>query len=242
MLAAVLLMLGAFAAGAQTERVFVTGITEPLLDTRLGAPSDGIIRAKHFKEGDSVQAGDVILELDKRLEELEAERRRFVMQQKKLEWESTAKLFSSSKSISKEELDKKETDYKVAAQEYDIAREEVRRRLVVAPFDGVITDIYHQVGEACDSRQAQDPLARLVDVKHCLFIGNLEARLAAGLKLGEPAQLELDTGASKSLITGKISFISPVVDAASGLVKVKVRFDNPDGKIRPGLAARMFLN
>ena len=37
-------------------------------------------------------------------------------------------------------------------------------------------------------------------------------------------------------IGGKIVFISPVVDPASGLQKVKVLFDNAEGKIRPGVS------
>jgi RND family efflux transporter MFP subunit len=240
-LAVILPAFASLTGSAQSARPVATGITEPFLDTRLSAPSDGILTVKKFKEGDSVKAGDVILELDKRLEELEVERRRAVMEQKKIEWDSTAKLYVNSKSVAKEELDKKETEYKVAAREYDIAQEQVRRRLVIAPFDGVITEIYHQVGEACESRQTQDPLARLVDTKRCFFVSNLDAKAAANLKLGQAAQLEIDTGNSTMSVTGKVSFISPVVDAASGLVKVKVQFDNADGKIRPGLAAKLVL-
>ena len=228
-------------ASAADTTACTAGITEPFLDTKLGAPSDGIISARRVKEGDAVKAGDVILELDKRLEDLEIERRRLVMEQKKFEWESTVKLFSNSKSISKEELDKKETDYKVAAREYEIAQEQMHRRLVIAPFDGVITDIYHQLGEACEARQTQDPLARLVDTKRCLFVSNMEAKAAAGLKLDQPTKLEIETGNAVMAVTGKVSFISPVVDPASGLVKVKVLFENPDGKIRPGLAGKMLL-
>jgi hypothetical protein len=32
-----------------------------------------------------------------------------------------------------------------------------------------------------------------------------------------------------------------VVDSASGLAKVKALFENADGKIRPGLSAKMIL-
>jgi multidrug efflux pump subunit AcrA (membrane-fusion protein) len=32
-----------------------------------------------------------------------------------------------------------------------------------------------------------------------------------------------------------------VVDAASGLARVKAIFDNPDGNIRPGLAATLVV-
>ena len=51
------------------------GITEPYLDATLSAPVAGILGKQFFKEGDRVEAGKVIVELDKRIEELEVSRR-----------------------------------------------------------------------------------------------------------------------------------------------------------------------
>jgi multidrug efflux pump subunit AcrA (membrane-fusion protein) len=70
-------------------------------------------------------------------------------------------------------------------------------------------------------------------------VANIEARAGVGLKLQQPVQLEIDTGASPVLVQGKISYLSPVVDPASGLLKVKAIFENADGKVRPGLAGKM---
>ena len=61
-------------------------------------------------------------------------------------------------------------------------------------------------------------------------------------KLGQTVKLEIDSGAAPVAIEGKISFLSPVVEPASGLQKVKVIFDNADGRVRPGLAGKMILN
>ena len=54
--------------------------------------------------------------------------------------------------------------------------------------------------------------------------------------VGDPALL---TGTAA--LTGKVVFLSPVVDPASGLQKVKLLFDNADGKVRPGLAGKLFI-
>jgi multidrug efflux pump subunit AcrA (membrane-fusion protein) len=59
---------------------------------------------------------------------------------------------------------------------------------------------------------------------------------ATGLRLDEPVKIEMDGGQT---VSGKICFVSPVVDAASGLARFKAIFDNATGSIRPGLAARM---
>ena len=57
----------------------IPGITEPFLDVTLNASVPGIISKRRFQEGDFVKAGDAIIELDQRLEELEVERRQLVV-------------------------------------------------------------------------------------------------------------------------------------------------------------------
>jgi RND family efflux transporter MFP subunit len=133
-------------------------------------------------------------------------------------------------------LEKKHAEYKVALAEYELAKEQVRKRSIVAPYDGFITELFLQVGEAC---QLQQPVLRLVDTRQCYFICNVEARAVQGLRPGQPAHLEIESGPAAVVIQGTISFVSPVVDAASGLMKVKVIFDNPEGKVRPGVAGKM---
>src|SRR5688500_17113127 len=59
------------------------GITEPLLDVLLSAAVPGIVHTQKFKEGDVVKQGDVLCELDRRLEELEKARRQLVVDLRK---------------------------------------------------------------------------------------------------------------------------------------------------------------
>jgi multidrug efflux pump subunit AcrA (membrane-fusion protein) len=95
-----------------------------------------------------------------------------------------------------------------------------------------------EVGEAC---QPYQPIIRLVDTSRCYFVSNLEARLAARLKADQSVKLEVETGAAPVTVTGKLIFISPVVDPGSGLVRIRVLFENREGKVRPGLTAKMLL-
>jgi RND family efflux transporter MFP subunit len=225
-------MLALGPAGA-AELKSVNGITEPFMDVELGASVAGIIHSQLFKEGDVVKKGDVIIELDKRLEELEVDRRKAVMDQNKMTFESTRTLAQNTKSVSKEELAKKEAEYNVSVAEYDIAVEQLAHRLIVAPFPGAITEIQLHPGAACAPYQS---IVRLVDTTRCYFVGQIEGKSASDLRLNQPVKIELDGGA---VVTGKISFISPVVDPASGLAKIKALFENADGKIRAGLAAKL---
>ncbi len=231
------LMFVVFGAVA-ADLPLAVGITEAFRDVTLSTSVPGIITVQKFREGDFVKEGDIILELDKRLEELEAERRKLVRDQKWSDFDSTQKLFKTTRGISKEELEKKEADYKVAKVEHDMAVEQLRRRLVLAPLAGTITEILLDSGEACQPYQA---LVRVVDARRCYFITHVEVRLATSLKLNQTVKLEIDTGAKPVSVSGKIDFLSPVADPASGLLKVKVLFENGEGEVRPGVSGRMRL-
>ncbi len=211
----------------------VSGITEPFLDVTLGLSDAGIIATQYFKEGDVVKKGDVILELDKHLETLEVTRRKAVMDQNKMVFESTRELSETTKSVSKEDLTKAEAEYQVSAAEYDIAVQQLEDRELIAPFSGAITEVLLKPGAAVAPYQ---PLVRLVDTSRCYFVGHVDGAAAASLRLDEPVKIEMDGGQT---VTGKVCFISPVVDAASGLARFKAIFDNATGTIRPGLAARL---
>ena len=214
-----------------------TGIAEPVFDVILSLPAPGIVAEQKFKEGDFVQAGDVIMQLDSRLETLEVERYRLVMENKKADWESTKAVFDKTGSVSRDDLLKKESDYRVAVVEHQIAVEELNRRSLHSPAAGVITELKLHVGESCAAYQ---PVARVVDTRRCYFVTEVEARDATRVAGGQEVRLEFVEGGAPAKAVGKIVFISPVVDAASNLRKIKVLFDNEEGRIQPGLTGSMF--
>ncbi len=234
----VVLIVGCWPRVRGSDLTYAEGVTEPFLDVTLSASVAGIITGQKFKEGDFVKEGDVILELDKKLEELETARRKLVMDNKKVDFEATEVLFKTTKAVSGEEREKKEVEYRIAVVEHDMAAEQLRRRSIISPLSGIITELMLDVGEAC---QPYQPLVRVVDVRRVYFIANIEAKLAVLFKQGQLVKLEIETGAAALPVQGKISFLSPVADPASGLLKLKVLFDNPADKIRPGLAGKLLL-
>jgi RND family efflux transporter MFP subunit len=254
--------LGTVAAGAPA---LVPGVTEPVHDSLLSAAVAGTVQIIHFKEGDSVAAGAVILELDKSLEELEVARRRSVYESRaeleaathraevlQADYESTKRLFDRSQSVSHDEVEKKELDFKLAVAErdrltaakererieLDIAREQLAHRMITAPFAGVITDIRVDLGVACEPHQ---PVVRVVELKHVYFVADIAPALSAGLAPGREVKLHIDVPSGQRDVRGTIEYLAPVVDPGSGLRRVKVIFENPDAAIAPGAVGRLEL-
>ena len=57
------------------------------------------------------------------------------------------------------------------------------------------------------------------------------------VKTGSPVEVQAPDAAPGRTFPGKIDFIAPNVDPASGEVRVKVLVDQADGALRPGLGA-----
>ncbi len=250
---------------AAAEPFTISGVTEPYRDVPLGISVPGRIARIDATEGARVAKGEVILALDLQLETLEVERRKLIWQSK-VEVESAAlqvktleehlaatrDLYQSSGSVNREELENQELEVALAKAElarlenaekreeveYNIAREQLDKRTLRAPFSGAIAELLVGVGENCD---LDKPLVQLVDTRRGYFVANVELATIENLKLGQAVELQLQAGSEPVKLDGEIVFISPVVDPASGLRKVKALFANKDGEVVPGVAGLMLL-
>lgn len=254
----VTLLLGA-SAGLRAAPVEYACVTEPRRDAVLSFTVPGRITAIKYREGKAVKAGTALVQLDNTLEALEVERRQLVMvdtsqvsaaqSQSEMMTEvlaSTRSLFESTGSVSREEMNKMELESKTSRAEFDRLqsmeqREEVEYRLALAnlerltlraPFDGTIVDIMLNEGEICEANQ---PMVKLVDNSQGFLICNVEEPVGRTLSAGKPLPVSIQAGLGRWNTTGKVVFVAPVVDAASGLMRLKIEFENTGGEVRQGV-------
>jgi len=245
------------------DSVSVSGITESIKDVTLSVSVSGRISKIFLKEGDRVSKGQIILNLDKGQEELEVQRRKLLWESKtevesaarkeatlKSLLDSTRALFESTRSVSREELEKMELEYLLSVAErqgleiaenreqieYNMARNNLAERFLRSPIQGRIIKLFLKEGEGCEPNQ---PLVHVVDTSECLFVCNVEEHIGRTMKKGQSVDLKIRTGASFINKKGVIVFVSPVVDQASGLLEIKSKFINRDGKVRPGVSGTM---
>ena len=268
---AILLCVWASVDGKAAE-VMVRGISKPILDVILSAPAGGtvsttggIVSSIHVSEGDKISKNQVLVELEKRQEELGVERGQLILDDKsevaaaeqkvrtlKTDLDSTRKLFEATGSISKEALAVKELEYKVAVAEKNqleaaekrqdvelrMAKELLQQKIIRSPLNGRVVRLFKQVGEGC---RAQDPLIRVVDISRFYFEANLEAATGSLLKVNDTVEIAFGSGEKQERISGSLIFVSPVIDPSSGLLRVKILCENKDEQIKPGMDGSLIL-
>jgi RND family efflux transporter MFP subunit len=239
----------------------VAGLVYPLHDLTLSAGVSGLVMTRHVEPGQFVQASQVLITLDDRLQVIEADRRKLIFEDRS-ELQSfrdrttiletllndARKVMNATGSVSRDEVLRLEAEYvaskgrldqlvaqKIREQlEFQSADKEKQLRQTLAPVAGVVTRIDFQPGEWA---KQGDALLRLVDSGTCVIKLAMPLKEAMSLKAGSAVPVALDTSPTVTRTTGKVTFVSPVADAASGLVEVKVSFSNVSLKVKPGIRA-----
>lgn len=122
--------------------------------------------------------------------------------------------------------------------ELNAAHTQIARRRVVAPFDGVIVQIYARKGEWAEPGQKA---LRIVNVDRLKAEGFIRAEDAKENVVGRSIRLVIEPGGEQNTFAGKIVFVSPEVDPITGQVRIWAEIDNRDGRLRPGQQARMVV-
>jgi macrolide-specific efflux system membrane fusion protein len=157
----------------------------------------------------------------------------------KLEW-SRSKL-----EIEQNEFQRKidGMDVRVRQAELEVANEEIERRKIKAPIDGVIVELKRHRGEWV---QPGDPLLRLLRMDRLRIEGFINANKYSPAEVANhPVTVTVDLahGRQESFI-GKVSFVSPLVEPGGDFriyAEVLNRQENDQWLLRPGQNANMTI-
>lgn len=230
-------VLAAFSAlcTAQAAQGRFDGLVLPFKEVVISSPVQSTLTALPFKEGDTVRAGETLAKLHSRIEELDMLRAKAALEKKEYDNKSASKLYAD-KIISEDEALKNKIELDLARLQFQQAEELFRLRTVTAPINGLIVERNREVGETVGAAQ---PLFRLVDITRLFIQFYVRAEDAGALRVGQTLEVRCPVADANRVFSGKVDFIDPRVDAASGLLRVKILLDNKDVALKPGLRAEV---
>ena len=210
----------------------------------------GTVQQILFKEGSRVQAGQVLVILDdakvraeiRNLEALTQQHQtRLAFQLKTLERNQA---LMKKAAIAQHRLDElesqvKETQLAIAQSRANLARQRelLADTVIKAPFNGVVgaknlsVGDYLKAGDAVVTVLVPDPLEISFQVPEVF---------KSKVTLGQKVLLRVASEGER-FFHGNIFFIAPLVDESTRTFQVKARVANPDGRLNPGMFARIRL-
>lgn len=234
----------------------VDGFTEPFRTIDVAAAEAGIITKLAVQEGDEVQAGQVLATLDKEVHlallaiaeqakeaqgRLESAVADLELRKDRLHKFEELRLAGHAR---QEEVDRARMELAVAEGQVKASREDLlikdlehkkikaqlARRTVRSRISGVVTFIHKDEGEFV---APNDPdILTIVEIDRLLATFSILSPYARRYEVGQKVEIRFPNSRQKA--KGTIEFVSPVTDAESGEVRVKLRIDNPDNRYRSG--------
>lgn len=209
----------------------------------------GVIEARPFHEGAQVKAGDVLYRIDKTIYEaaFRSAQARLQNSQRNLE---RLKPLLGDHAVAQKDVDDAETEESQARADYDQARKNLADCTVRAEISGRVGVANLEVGARVKDESDLLTTIDVLDPAYVIFSPSGQQLLkwrrdpkSSRLLLpGGPAKVQaiLSDGAPAPQ-TGRINFVDPVVDAATGTQQFRALFPNPQQLLLPGQFVRVRL-
>lgn len=195
---------------------------------------DGKIVAINFTEGQHVAAGSLLFSLDAALAQADLNEASANLDNSRRA-NTRARELADKQLIARADLDKAAAGLGVDQARAASARARLDKTRIRAPFAGVVGLRSVSVGDYVKSGDALVDLVRLDPIEVDLRVPEV---VLSSLAQGQTINLGVDSFPDQ-VFTGTIVAIAPTVDLAGRSVLMRARLDNSDGKLRPGMSARV---
>jgi len=187
------------------------------------------------EEGDAVAEGQVLARIDELEYRAQLEIARVTLNETKLAYERAQNL-QQEELISPESYEQAKSAYETAQAQFEATRIQLSYTEIKAPFEGLIISRYVNFAEQVSTNT---PLFRISDFDPLLCPIQVPERELPRLRIGQRAYLTVEPYPG-TRFDASVLRISPVVDAATGTVKVTLAV-RALRKLRPGMFARVFI-
>ena len=190
----------------------------------------GLVKSLAVEEGDTVEAGDVLLYLVDDEWRIEMEESSMKLRYLESEFRRIEEIFTREM-VTEQEFEDMKFQLEQARLALERAQLQLSRCTIRAPIGGIVIKRSVQLGVRVTN---EDTIFHIADPEEMIALVHLPERYLSTMELDQPAIVTPGTDGSKPY-TGRVKRLSPMVDAESGTFKVTVGLDPEQGFIPPGL-------
>ncbi len=218
------------------EKLNLPAAVESFEDLWVKSEASGQVVNILVKEGQMVKKGQVMVELDSRdytsrLERVEANHKLIT-----IEYNRMSELYKRN-IIAASEVDKLEAQLKDLEAQMKESKLALERTKIIAPISGRLNEIEAKIG---DSMPYDKPVAQILQIGEVkVTVGIPESDVSAVMDLKE-ADIIIEA-LDELKVKGRKLFLSRQTGDLARLYNLELVVDNPDGRILPGMFARVEL-
>lgn len=238
-----------------------SGRLEAIERVELRSRVAGVVEAVHFREGNLVKQGDLLVSIDQApyLAELERVQAQVLAAQARVALAESenerGQQLSASRNLSQRDLDTRvnalregQANLRAAEAARRTAQLNLDYTQIRAPIAGrigrldvTIGNLIAAGGQVLTSLLSVDPIYAAFNADERSLLDAL-ASLPNGSRALEQIPVKLTTAAGgNTSVSGRLHFVDNGIDGASGTVRVRALLDNPEGRLMPGQFVRVQL-
>jgi membrane fusion protein, multidrug efflux system len=216
------------------EKISSIGVAEAVQGVDVSGSESGTVVEILFDSGTEVKVGDPLVRLDSSKEEADLESTLVQIPAAKADLARKTKLVKD-KIVSQTEVDDAQSKYDSLTAQSISLRATIARRLITAPFGGVLGIRKVNKGQYLNPGDLIASLQDLSVMRMRFLIGQKEF---AKIKLGQALEARFDAYPGE-VFKGRISAIEPSVKFQSGIIPIQAEIPNAEGKLVPGMYASL---
>lgn len=214
--------------------VSAIGVLEANRGVDINSSVPGLVQQIRFESGERVSDGQVLVQLD-----ADVERANLASAQASLKLAKAnlarGESLRSNDNISKATLEQRQSEFEVAGAEVAALAAQIDKKVIKAPFTGVLGIRKVNVGQYLDAGVA---IVNIQDLSKMLVNFSVSQKELSDLKVGHKIRMTTDAYPVASF-EGAITAIEPLINQQTGMVEVQGTFDNAEGLLRPGMFAKL---
>ena len=219
-----------------SESLSLVGTVEANEMVEIKAETIGIVERIRFEEGQDVEEGDVLIELDRRKLESAYEESRANLELSESELKRSEQLFGEQL-ISRQEFDQALTRADADRAVLQLRKRQLSDARVISPFSGVVGARVVSPGQVINREQT---LTWLVDLDPVKVSFNVPERFFRVIRKGQGIALSV-AAFPERIFRGTVYFVAPFVDPKTRNVEMKAVVPNEDRTLIPGMFANLEL-
>jgi membrane fusion protein (multidrug efflux system) len=189
-----------------------------------------------FTEGQPVRKGDVLIRLDDAIARATLEQALASLNLSRVESDRADELYRQG-SGSARNRDQAHAKLQADEASVSLARAQLAKYLLIAPFDGVIGLRRVSIGDVVEANKDIVNLEAINVLKVDFRVPELYLPSVA---VGQTVAVTVDALPNRPF-DGKVYAIDPLIDVNGRSINIRARLPNKDGALRPGLFARVAL-
>lgn len=216
------------------EEIQAVGTLQPNEAVTVAPEIAGRIERIAFTEGQAVQAGAVLVELDAAILKAELAKARSDLALAKANNERAITLATQGMGTMRAK-DEAQGAFQAAQANLELAQARLEKATLRAPLAGIVGLRAVSAGAYVAAGQRIVDLTSIHPLKLDFRVPELSL---ADVRKGQAVKVTVDALAGK-VFQGEIYAIDPVVDVAGRAIRIRARVPNPKGELSPGLFARV---